>query len=199
MKNKGFVIVFGIIGLFSILTMRENYRHNSSVPEFNLLSAFTHEGLQVSYKTLSSDESKQYLSRDLIENGYQPIHVTIQNNTSNTYQIAPSSVNMPTASGKEVANKITKSALPRAIAFRIASFFFWPLMIPSTIDSIKTHATHKSLKRDFSAKSIKEETILPYSTVHRLLYIPLEEYKEHFTFTLIDKNSGDSAWFETTS
>lgn len=197
MRNKGLVIVFGIIGLFSILTLKDNFKFNSTVPRFNSLAPFSQEGLQVSYKIFSSEDSQYYLDRDLLDYGFQPIHITIQNNTPNSFEIGPSSVNLPTASGQEVANKITKRSLPRAIAFRIASLFFWPLVIPSTIDSIKTYATHRSLKKDYTSKALKVEMIAPYSTIHRIVFIPLKDHNNYLTITLIDKDSGDKTSFYT--
>ncbi len=197
LKNKSFYIIAGIIGLFSILTIRENYVENGSVPSYTSLVPFTDEaeGLEVSYKALDAEESKLYLNRDLIDRGYQPVHITIQNNSPNTYEIAPDGVSLPLALPKDVAMKVTKRAIPRAIGYKIASFFFWPLMIPSTIDSINTYKTHKSLKRAFAAKAIKEEIILPYSTVHRILFVKAEDYNEQFSIALVNKSSGDKEVF----
>lgn len=199
MKNKSFYIISGIIGLFSILTIRENYVQNSSHPSYTSLTPFSEdeEGLEVSYKKLTEEESKAYLSRNLIGKGFQPVHITIQNNSPNTYEIAPSSVSLPLASAKDVAFEFTKSAIPRSIGFKIASFFFWPFMIPSTIDSIKTYKTHQSMKKNFAAKAVKDEIILPYSTVHRVLYVPIEEFSDTFSIALVNKKSGDASVFES--
>ncbi|MES2345456.1 MAG: hypothetical protein V4494_05930 [Chlamydiota bacterium] len=196
MKLKSFV-VFGVVGLFSILTMRENYKLNSSVPEFTSLAPFTEKGIVVSYKTLSSAESRSYLSRDLLGHGYQPIHVTIQNNTADSYEISPENVSMPLASSREVVSEITKAALPRSIGFKVASLFFWPLMVPSTIDSIKTYATRKSLKKDFAAKVLKEEVLLPFSTMHRILFVSIDKYKNNFTITVVNHDSKKTHTFVT--
>jgi hypothetical protein len=197
MKSKIFIVIFGIVGLFSILTIRENYKTNSSVPEFKSLAPFTEEGLEVSYKALSSNESNEYLNRDLLDFGYQPVHVTIQNNTPNAYEISPENVSMPLVSDKEVVSQLMKAALPRSIGFKIASFFFWPLMIPSTIDSIKTYTTRKSLRKDFAAKAFKDEILLPFSTTHRIIFVSMEDYQDDFTINLVNSNSKNIHTFKT--
>ena len=48
------------------------------------------------------------------------------------------------------------------------------------------------MKADFHAKSIKEEgeAIVPYSTVHRVLFVPKDQYTEAFTLHLQDPKSG---------
>ena len=61
-------------------------------------------------------------------------------------------------------------------------------MIPGTIDTFRTFKAHKRLKRDLKARAIKEEAISPYSTVHRMIYVPMAEFKEHFTIKLTDFN-----------
>jgi hypothetical protein len=96
-----------------------------------------------------------------------------------------------------VALKVTKSAIPRGIAYKIASFFFWPFMIPSTIDSIRVLSHHSSLKRDLMAKSMKEEIVAPYSTFHRVLFVPEKEFKENFKVTLIDLDTLEPTEFDT--
>jgi len=88
--------------------------------------------------------------------------------------------------GKELAWKETKKALPRGIALRIASLFFWPLMIPSTIDGIITYKAHRTLAKDLEAKTLKEkeEIIPPYATVSRILYVKQEGFEKEFSVSL---------------
>ena len=84
---------------------------------------------------------------------------------------------------------VTKSAIPRGLAYKIAGFFFWPLLFPGTIDTIKTYKSHKALKKDFTAKGIKDEVIAPYSTFNRVIFVPLKQYKKNFTVTLVDQET----------
>jgi len=147
---------------------------------------------------MNSDESKQNFGHDLISRGVQPLQLSIQNNTSNEYSLCPSSVDLPRVEASKVAFKVTKSAIPRGIAYKVASLFFWPFMIPSTIDSIRVFSHHRSLKKDLMAKSMKEEIVAPYSTFHRVLFVPREEFKETFKVTLIDLDTLKPTEFNTT-
>jgi hypothetical protein len=149
-------------------------------------------------KVMSPEESKQNFGHDLLSRGVKPLQLTIQNNTSNEYSLCPSSVDLPRLSASKVAMKITKSSLPRSIGYKIASFFFWPFMIPSTIDGIRVLSHHQKIKKDIAGKSLKEEVLAPYSTFNRVLFVPEDKIQETFKVTLIDIESLKPTEFQTT-
>jgi hypothetical protein len=162
-----------------------------------MLPAFEPENkmLDISIKPLSEDESKKLLGHNLPSKGVVPLHITIQNNSPYEYSISPDTVDLNSMESKQVAQKIRKSALPRSIAFKIMGFIFWPFMIPGTIDTIHTFHSYKSLKRDYAAKSMKDELVPVYSTVNRILFVPQEEYKQEFTMTLMEKEKSKAVVF----
>jgi hypothetical protein len=135
---------------------------------------------------LSSDECKKLLGHNLPGKGVQPLHFTIQNNSPSEYSISPELIDLAHIDPEKVAQKIRKLALPRSIAFKILGFFFWPFIIPGTIDTIHTFHTYKLLKKDYRAKAIKEEVVPVYSIVNRILFVPEKEFKDEFTVTLIE-------------
>lgn len=188
-------------GIFLLTTGWDRYQAYPLKPVVTeLLPSFSlaHDQVMVVAKAMSPEESKRSFGHDLISRGVQPLQLTIQNNTSQEYSLSPSSVDLPRIEPKKIAFKVTKSAIPRGIAYRVASFFFWPFMIPSTIDSLRVYSHHKSLKKDFTAKAMKEEILAPYSTFHRVLFVPKEEFKETFKVTLIELESLEPQELETT-
>jgi hypothetical protein len=158
----------------------------------SILEPFSEEGVQIRAKAYSPRESMIYLNRDLLHRGLQPLQVTIQNNTGDSFYLSNSGLDLPNMSSKAVAGKLTRSAIPRAIALRIAGFFFWPLLIPATIDSIITTKNYFDIRRDYYAKSIKDhpELIVPYSTVNRVIFLPADQVADEFTLYLQESNSG---------
>ncbi len=191
--------LFSLVGMFVILTSMETYKERSLGGLTSTEAAFSKEaqGLNVVAKTYTPGESRSFLQRNLIKSGYQPIQITVQNNTSNSYNLSAEGISMPTASAGKVAGSVSKKALPRGIALKIASLLFWPFMIPSTIDGIITLKTHISLHKDFSAKSVKEkqEIVAPYSTYNRVIFVPLKQLKDTLTVTLIDQDSDEHLSF----
>lgn len=147
------------------------------------------KNMQVSVKALSHRESEILLGHDLLNRGVQPLHITIHNNTPEEYSLCPSSVDLNSIDAKKVARKVLNTSIPRAIAFKIAGFFFWPFMIPGTIDSIRTMYSNNLLKKDLKAKSMKKEVIPGYSIFNRILYVPQKDLRETFDVTLIELKS----------
>ncbi len=142
----------------------------------------------VTSQALTSDTSKRFLSHNLIRRGVVPIQIDIQNNTANAYSVCASSVDLPHIDPKKIAAQVAKEAIPRLLGWRILGFLFWPLMIPGTIDSVYSYSHARGLKRDYHAKSLKEEgeVIAPYSTYHRILFVSQDEVVNQFDVTIID-------------
>jgi hypothetical protein len=203
MKKLLSVSSTGLLALTIVLltTGWEGYHSHPLRPvATELLPTFSldHTRVIVAAKAMTVEESKQNFGHDLISRGVQPLQLSIQNNTSNEYSLCPSSVDLPRIEPSKIAFKVTKSAIPRGIAYKIASILFWPFMIPSTIDSIRTMSHHNSLKKDLIAKSMRKEVVAPYSTFHRVLFVPKEEFQESFKVTLIDLETLKPTEFNTT-
>jgi hypothetical protein len=189
---------YGIIGIAGALSIASGIEQKRLIPSFAAIAFEVtpfnpNHQLTVTTKAFTAAESKFLLGHDLINYGVIPIQVNVQNNTANEYSLCASSVDLAHVNPKKVASCFSKSAIPRAIGWKIASFFFWPLMIPSTIDGIRTYAQYKQLEKDFYAKSLKErgEVIAPYSTFHRILFVPKERLKQTFSVTVIDLETLD--------
>lgn len=190
-----------LTSIFLLTTGWDRYQANPLRPvAVELLPFFSiqHNQIHVMAKAMTPEESKQNFGHDLISRGVQPLHLSIQNNTSDEYSLCPSSVDLPSIKPSKIAFKVTKAAIPRGIAYRVASFFFWPFMIPSTIDSIRVMAHHQHLKKDIIAKSMRDEIVAPYSTFHRVLFVPKAEFKKTFKVTLIELDSLEPTEFQTT-
>lgn len=155
-------------------------------------------GVAIIARAVTAEESKRYFGHDLVSRGVQPLQLMIQNNTSNEYSLCPSSIDLDRVEAGKIAFKVTKSAIPRAIAYRVASLLFWPFAIPSTIDSIRVMTHHNNLKKDLKAKSVKDEIVAPYSTFHRILFVPVTKFKDVFKVTLIDLDTLNPKEFSTT-
>lgn len=199
MKSVQKLSIIAFIGLGAILMSWDSFAHRGLAKLGNAAVAFSKEanGLRVTVKKYSTGESKEYLDRNLIRHGYQPIQVTVENNTTRSYALSQDGISQPCASPGKVANSVSKKALPRSIGLKIASFFFWPLMIPSTIDGIFMLKTHAQMKKNYSAKAVKEESeeIAPYTTVSRVLFIPKKEVKDSLTVTLNSQDQSEAFSF----
>lgn len=190
MKIKLSLCVVGLISLCCLFGSWESYRPSILAASLSKDLGFA-EKPQVSMvaKAYNSEDSIRFLDRNVNSRGYQPIQVTITNQSAKSFSISASGFNTPSSTVDEVAGKILKSAIPRSAAYSVASLLFWPFMIPGAINSIKTLKAHAKLKHDFMAKIVKDEVILPFSTVYRVLFVEEEKVKDIqgvLSLTLID-------------
>lgn len=198
-KNRVFNLgAVALVGLMAILTSWEGFRHGHMAALSSSMIAFAQEakGLKVTAKSYSKSESKKYLNRNLQSLGYQPIQVTVENNTNDSYLLSRDSISQPNDTARKVASKVIKKALPRSIGLKIASLFFWPLMIPSTIEGIYTLKTQAQVRKELSAKGVRDvgEEVAPYSTYNRVIFVPKDEVRDTLTVTLNAKDDPKKAY-----
>jgi hypothetical protein len=149
------------------------------------------EGLYVSGKVYTEQESKAYLKVNLPAQGIIPIEITVKNHTPNAYTLSKASVAVESLTPKEIAWAQSKKRLPGSIGLKVASLFFWPLMIPSAIEGTQALHSHRSLTKNLGSKTLQEkgEVLLPYTTTTRVLYVKEEALTEKFSLDLQDANS----------
>jgi hypothetical protein len=184
MKFKS--LVYGILGCAILMSaawkpapIPFNFTHNLTLED---------KKLQVTARVYSAQESEQFLNVDLIGKRYVPVEVTIQNQGNHSYAISMASTPLRSDKPKDVAWKYHKGSIARGMGWRIISFFCWPLMIPSMIDSIVSFKKNRSLLKSLTAKGFKEidEVVLPFSVVKRMLYIPQEAFFNTFSVSMED-------------
>ncbi len=157
-------------------------------PEFATYSENI-ENVTLAAKALSKEECKKYFDRDIIGNGYQPVIMTIINDTNKHILFSPEGVSLPVSSPEEVAEKVHTSTAGRATAYGVGALFLWPLLVPAIVDGVKSSQANTQLDRDFSEKNIGQMVINPYSTHNGVIFISNEEYQESFTVKLVDRET----------
>lgn len=174
--------------MFFFYTEYEAYSFKPLVGPTSMVEPFKKEGVRIDAVVYSSSDSQHYLQRDLIADDVQPVQITIQNNTPRSFSLGTEGIPADLSTASAISNKMLIQALPRSIGLKVASFFFWPFIIPGTIDTIVTTRSYVKMKKDFAAKTVKEEneTILPYSTVHRILFMRDSELADNFVIYLKD-------------
>jgi hypothetical protein len=143
----------------------------------------------VSAKLLTKAECKQYLDRDVIVKGYQPILVSIDNQSDSPIVFSPSRVSLPCANPNDVAKRVHTSTSTRVVAWGVPALFIWPLLIPAIVDGIGSSNANRDLDTDFAAKALGEVVIQPKSSLKGLLFVPTESFTPGFELTLLDRDS----------
>ena len=195
--KKGFLISFLGCAACLCLGMSQNGKEGADWQPPSTIREFLAEDdhVKLSIKALTVEESEKYLKKDLLDLGYQPVEVTIENGSSDPYLFSPDSVALPLVEGGKIAKKILKASIPRSIGFKIASLFFWPISIPGAVDSILTNKSYRKLKKELRSKSVRQEIIAPYSSMHRVFFILKENSLNSFTVTLENQETLESRVF----
>ncbi len=142
-------------------------------------------------KAFTKADCKRYLDRDVIAKGYQPVQIYIQNNSDRTYNFSLDRISLSQARPDEVANQVHTSTVGRAVGYGVGALFLWPLAIPAIVDGIKSSEANASLDSDFAAKVARNQTIAQHSHLNKIIFVPVSEYQQNFTITLIDQASNN--------
>ncbi len=196
MKKRLILSLLGITGLFAVLTQGNPYKASAIPSLFFKGESFSDSAqIQIAAKAYNREETEEILHSDLQKWGYQPIQITVDNQSSESYTISPKNISLNSVSPKDVAKVVIKASIPRSIGLKAAGFIFWPFMIPSTIEGIHTLRSYNAMKKDLRAKSVKDETVAPYSVFHRLVFVKKEQYQDSFDITLVNQETQQESIF----
>ncbi len=152
--------------------------------------------ISVTAKTFTKSDCKQYLDRDVIAKGYQPVQLYIQNNSNNNYSFLVNRVGLSCARADEVAKKVHTSTVGRVVGYSAAAFLTCGLfIIPAIVDGIKSSEANEALDNDFLSKTARDQLIAPHSHFNKLIFVPVTEYQNDFNITLINCESNEPETF----
>ena len=140
-------------------------------------------------KAFTKYDCKQYLDRDVLSEGYQPVQLTIQNNSKRTMQFILNGLSLPHVPAETVAETVHTSTVGRVAAYGVGSLLLWPLIIPAIVDGVKSSQANKQLDNDFISKEAKDQILYPHGRMNAIVFVPVREFTDSFTVTLIDKDT----------
>ncbi len=149
------------------------------------------DAITFAYHAFTRKDCAKYLDRDVIKKGYQPVHISIVNNTKRSVYFSRSKISLVTANAEEVAELVHTNTAGRAAGYGIAGIFLWPLLIPAIVDGIGSSEANKKLDADFTRKALCDQTIRALESLNGLIFVPVESYKPDFEITLIDSETAE--------
>jgi hypothetical protein len=191
MKKLTIFIVLSLLSIF-IFNGCASYRAvalGNLSPEV-ITTSTNPQSVVIASKAFTKSDCKKYLDRDVINAGYQPVQIYIQNNSDTSYLFSPSRVSLPSARAEEVAEKVHTSTVGRATGYGAAAVFTCGLFaIPAIVDGVKSANANESLDNDFACKIAKEQILFPHSHLNMLIFVPRESFQNQFSVTLIDQKT----------
>jgi len=145
--------------------------------------------LQIGCKAYSVSDCYTYFDRDIIANGYQPIQLTFENKSSDSYVFSEKWVSLPCADPMDVAKKVHTNTAGRVIGYSVGGLFLTPLFIPAVVDGVMSHNANVNLDQDFSSKSIGNLKIAPRSFMKTVIFVPKKDMAPIFNITLRNEDT----------
>ena len=143
------------------------------------------KSISLDYRVFDKSDCKKYLDRDVIKQGYQPILISITNNSNRAIQFSRKNINLPTIDAYEVAQKVHTNTVGRAVGYGTAAVLSCGLFaIPAIVDGVGSAKANDQLDIDFDTKTLRDQVIEPSETVNGLIFVPIESFKANFKIVL---------------
>lgn len=145
----------------------------------------TQAGVTLHAKAIAENECRNPYEKKALEEGYQPIEITISNNSSTDVAYTAESLKVATVSAQEIARSMTND--DRAVTWSVGAFLLWP-MVASAKESLEDVGGQL-------AQAVLE--IVPAKQTKKgLIFIPKDEYNGVFNVTLTETKSSKKIGFE---
>ncbi|MFA6534856.1 MAG: hypothetical protein WCS92_01225 [Candidatus Babeliales bacterium] len=144
------------------------------------------KAISLAYNVYDKWDCKKYLNRDVLAKGYQPVQITITNNSDRYINFSKENISLPTVPAADVAKRVHTSTMTRAVSYGVAGLFLWPFFIPAVVDGVKSSQANQRLDEDFAKKELADQIISPYNTINGLIFVPKNEFSRDFTVTAVD-------------
>ena len=155
-------------------------------PEFAAYSD-SKDGVTINVNALTTADSQRIFDRDILAKGYQPIQITIDNDSDKYILFSAQGIGLPVATPQEVADKVHTSTVGRAAAYGVAGLIVWPFLIPAVVDGVGSSQANEKLDRDFAEKAVGQVVIQPYAKHNGVVFVQKEEYQDSFVVTPVER------------
>lgn len=192
MKTKN---LFSLSFLCSLLLLLSGCASYQARPLRSLIGSTNSQSkeqtVSFDYHIFSKSDCKRYLDRDAIGKGYQPIQISLTNNTNRYLRLTIDSFSIPIICPEEVAEKMHTSTMQRAASYGVGAVFLFPLIIPAVVDGIGSYQANQELDADFDQKAISNKIINPHSSINGLIFAPVEGFNPIFNFSVFDNETNE--------
>ncbi len=142
------------------------------------------KSISFAYRVFDKSDCKKYLDRDVISAGYQPVQITITNNSKRSVYFSRKNINRATVDPREVAQSVHTNTAGRATAYGIAALFAWPFAIPAVVDGVGSAQANDKLDEDFARKALDDQELKPFEIVNGLIFVPKQADLSDFQIAL---------------
>ncbi len=149
------------------------------------------DGIELCVKRLSGAESHKQFGRNLVNLGYQPIKITILNDSTDQLLIRASAIDLQLMPAQQVCKETQRSVLALLAGPAYLSIFFaWPVLVPIIGIGAWLSARNHFVKTKIGEKFFGEDKVvelLPYERLSRYMFVPTGTPIEHVNLYLFKR------------
>ncbi|MBS1988256.1 hypothetical protein JST56_04650 [Candidatus Dependentiae bacterium] len=134
--------------------------------------------VRVSAALLTEQDCRYYFSRRVLEKGYQPIQLYIQNNSTSSYVFDAARLNIQVKDRDVVVKALQLNTAKRVAQYAIPGIFMGIFLIPAIVEGVKSSQVNKELDRDFAKRVISSNSrivIAPDSTFNKVMFVRADD------------------------
>lgn len=144
----------------------------------------TQGGVTLSVKAISSSDYNEEFERLALTKGFQPLEITINNESDTEIIYSQESMGVATATREEIENFMPKES--RAASWSVGAFLIWPM-----IASVKEGASELPQQLEV----IAEQVIPAKQKAKGVVFIPKADFQGEFYMTLLNPISEEIIGF----
>jgi hypothetical protein len=145
----------------------------------------------VTVKALTNEECLDTFDVDLVEKGYIPLFVSIDNNSPDTLSIRPSYVDIIPCSPQRIAKLLHYDTSLYTCGLCLPGLLFWwpALIVAGSVGYDMYRANHKTNER-INECVIQDQPlyIRPYEKVDKFIFVHEDDYKYAFKFKIFNED-----------
>ena len=150
----------------------------------------TREQVELKVLKLDSDDCHKYFGKNLISSGYQPLSLTIYNDSDDALLLRASSIDLPLENADSVARAahIPTLAITLVPAY-FAGVFFWPALVPVAAAGFFMASSNHALDNKVAAFALESDhavEILPYERITRTIFVATDVSADEFSLHLFN-------------
>jgi hypothetical protein len=150
------------------------------------------DNVMVQVAQLNGGESKNYLGADYLKLGYQPMLLTIKNNSGDELLLRGSAIQLPLQTRSEMAQLAHYDTFFWTTTTGYAAFlFFWPALVPVAIGGSYMAWSNNTVSRKVYMSVLEYADaceILPYDHLERILFVNQSQLTNSFFMYLYNVN-----------
>lgn len=148
------------------------------------------DNIELRVERLDVTQTREQFGRNLIRYGYQPIRVTVFNESDDQLFLRAASIDLPIAHMRDV---YTTTEVPMlgymALPAYAAALFAWPLLIPivglTGWMGVKNYNVKSAIRKQ-SLGADKALEILPFERITRMIFVPVDATSDAFSLHLFN-------------